>query len=331
VPPAMAEVTKPGPDGDGPAGVSKGQELDSRGFPPLRTICFQCLRGRNVGVPQARVLRVDVTRDTDGSIGIGLDGDDRILEITNPHQHNLKVGDQIRAVNGVHLGPDNIIAALKHVPRNLETFPVEILRWPQQPPVDPAELYAECEVWTYDGDPSRPVRRIAFKESRFVPRGHPAFNVSLVATLRSAESHVAVVRVLRDGVFGVVPVGEVRLPLEDLGPCEAPACMWTLLAEPHSRFVHGEVLCRVTRCDWASRLGTSPHVGRVRKQGNGLRALLAEATSAVAEVFPLHKAVPLDRIQDIALPPELSHDRITGAGNARHPGGGGMGASREGR
>jgi hypothetical protein len=267
-------------------------------LPALRTVCIQFLRARNLGALGGELLEVPVTRGDDGTLGIGLNGDDGIVEVTNVQQVNLQVNDQIRAVDGIALRDGNIISAMVQVPRERHTFAVELVRWPKGV-LDGFWRAADAEHWIEgevlattrgsSGDAAESEARTRALSNFMTPpelRRSTPLRTQLVVTLSSADRHRLVLKLMRETFFlSEEAVGGVTVCLDDLGPCEAPHAEWLMLRSPGTRGVVGEVLVRVSRCDWAMRLDKSPDATHAPRRPKW-----------AAE--PLHAAQPIARIVD---------------------------------
>ncbi|KAG8459533.1 hypothetical protein KFE25_012868 [Diacronema lutheri] len=265
----------------------------------VRTLCVQLERGRNLGWAGGRLMRVEVERDTDGTIGIGLDPCDRIVEVTNAKQLNLHVSDQIRTVGGVALADGNIVTAMRQVPREVCTFPVDIIRWPPGTDAPAWDVFVVLETVAHaGGDASgvRNTRQLDRVESGLCSSRKAAWKASSIVTLSPTHRHELTLQLMCEGVLRPSLVGEAMLDLDALGECAEPFVGWLPLfaraRPPEQRPVVGELLVRIARCDWAARLGTSPD------SGHGDRA---RPPGAALLWPPRHEAKPLPRIDDVPL------------------------------
>jgi hypothetical protein len=261
-------------------------------FPPLRTVSIQLVRGRNVGMAGGRMLHVDVERDADGTLGIGLDHDDRIVEVTNPRQLNLKLRDQIRAVDGLQLGEGNIVTGMRQIPRERTAFPVEIIRWARSTAAPFWEIYATMEVLARgtDESPLR-ARRLARVETEPKASPKPHWNESTIVSLANINRHELIIQLIHEGLLRPSLVGEAKIDLEAIGECSPrPYVAWVPLLGRDGMHIVGEFLVRISRCDWAKRLGTSPDTG-----------LDVERLLPLFQPAPVHDALPLARIHDVPL------------------------------
>lgn len=267
-------------------------------LPPLRTVNIQLVRTRNVGYAHAVIRTVQVQREPGGLLGIGLDAEDRIVEVTNEKQVNLKLGDQVRALDGRHLGTDNIVNGMKQLPRELTDFGVEVMRWPGKQRPAEWEITLVASVFARRRDNPAAVRRLVRFESKLQFSTVGTFNAARIVSLNADELHTLQIELVREAMMRPLVVGRALLRLEELGECTPPHVEWLPVHGQGAYGVVAELLVRVARCDWAQRVGTSPDTG-VRSR--------AAATAANPFVEPLHAAAPVPRVADVPLvPPHLA-------------------------
>lgn len=283
--PSIADLA---PRDDGASAAE--QDGDDAGADGMRTLSIQLVRGRNLGMAGGRLLHVQVERDLDGTIGIGLDNDDRIVEVSNDKQLSLQRGDQVRAVDGVPLGDGNIVMAMRQVPREVAAFPVELVRWPRGASQPSCDVYAVLQTSARGGPGGE--RCLDRVETQLRDSLNAAFNASSIVTLRSAERHELRLQLFREGFWGWPLVGEARVDLTALGAARAPFTAWVPLLDG-AEHVAGELLVRITRCDWATRIGTSPDTGHAEFAPRLELSALMRA--------PLHEPQPIARIADVPL------------------------------
>lgn len=291
--PTLAQLEAKRPKADVSAGIG-AEDVQGRAD-GLCTLSIQLVRGRNLGMVGGRLLNVQVERDVDGTIGIGLDTDDHIVEVTNDKQLSLQVRDQIRAVNGVVLGDGNIVTAMRQVASDVKTFPVELIRWPKGTPLPCWDVFAVVETVAFGGPDSHlGARRLDRVETELRDSRSATFSVNSIVTLYPANSHELRLRLFREGALRPSLIGEAVLDLAAYSLEEGPSVAWVpLLDAANKRAIVGEFLLRIARCDWATRLGTSPDTGHNERVLPRVGASLLRA--------PIHQPQPLARISDVPL------------------------------
>jgi len=277
----------------------------------LRTLSIQLVRGRNLGMAGGRLRTVQVERDADGTLGIGLDTDDRLIEVTNPRQLSLQNRDQIIATNGVPLADGNIIGAMRQVPRELLAFPVQLLRWPKGTEQPLWDVFAVMEIVAtskkFDEHSKSGENRLKRIKTESTDSRRPFWSVSTLVTLAPEHNtHELRLTLVREGAPVFTPpwhqdVGAVRISLDALGTDDLPFVRWLPLIGRDGTSIVGEFLLRITRCDWATRIGTSPDTGFLARRHIG------GSIDILGDIFggrePQHHAIPLARVLDEAPAP----------------------------